>query len=82
MTDRTFAERRLPLLMSVERFVRPSHVEDGHLVGYTWSPELRCEVPVRVFVPKSLDTDEAVEAAAAGTLVLDRSLRRLMRTRA
>jgi hypothetical protein len=32
-------------------------------------------------VPKSLDTDEAIEAAAAGTLVLDRSLRRLTRAR-
>jgi hypothetical protein len=81
MTYNMLAEPRLPILMSVERFIRPECVEDGHLVGYTWSPELRCEVPVRAFVPKSLDTDEAIEAAAAGTLVLDRSLRRLTRAR-
>jgi hypothetical protein len=75
---RTFAERHMPILMSVERFLRPSHVEDGHLVGYTWCLELHCEVPVRAFVPKSLDTDEA---AANGTLVLDRGMRRLTRAR-
>jgi hypothetical protein len=79
MTFHMFAERRLPLLMSVERFVRPSHVEDGHLVGHVWQPELGREVPVKAFVPKNWDTDEAIEAAAAGRLVLDRSLRRLTR---
>jgi hypothetical protein len=61
--------------------VRPSHVEDGHLVGHVWNTDLGREVPIRAFVPKSLDTDEAIEAAAAGTLVLDRSLRRLTRAR-
>jgi hypothetical protein len=79
MTDRTSFERRLPLLFSVERFIRPSHISGGELHGRVWQPELEREVPVKVSVPKNLDTDEAIEAAAAGALVLDRGLRRLIR---
>jgi hypothetical protein len=72
-------QRSLPIQANVERFVRPSHVEDGHLVGHVWSTDLGREVLVRAFVPKSWDADQVIEAAAAGALVLDRSLLRLTR---
>jgi hypothetical protein len=77
MTDRMNFQRSAPLSTSVERFIRPERVEDGHLVGHVWQPELRREVSVAVNLPKSWDEAEVLEAAAAGSLVLDRSLRRL-----
>jgi hypothetical protein len=46
-------QRSLPIQANVERFVRPSHVEDGHLVGHVWNTELGREVLVRAFVPKA-----------------------------
>jgi hypothetical protein len=79
MTDRMSFERRMPLHLSVERFIRPTCISGGELHGHVWQPELGREVPVKAFVPKNWDTDEAIEAAAAGRLVLDRSLRRLTR---
>jgi hypothetical protein len=81
MSDRAFAERRLPLLMSVERFIRPERVENDSIVGRMWSTDLCREVPVRASMPRGMDADQALRAAADGALVLDRSLRRLTRAR-
>jgi hypothetical protein len=81
VTDRTFTERRLPLLMSVERFIRPERAEGDAIVGRMWSTDLCREVPIRATYPKTLTSDEAMAAAADGYLVLDRSLRRLTRAR-
>ena len=81
MIDRVTFQRTHSLALSVERFLRPERVEGDAIVGRMWSTDLCREVPVRAYAPKGLDMDEAIEAAAAGTLVLDRSLRRLTRAR-
>ncbi len=79
MTDRTFLQRSHPLLMSVERFIRPERAEGDVIVGRMWNTDLCREVPVRASMPRGMDADQVLRAAADGALVLDRSLRRLTR---
>ena len=69
-------ERR-PLLMTVARFIRPSHVEGGRMVGTVWNAAIGAEVEIRATMPKDLPADEAMAAAAAGQLVLLPSTTRL-----
>ncbi len=69
-------ERR-PLLMTVARFVRPSYVESGRLVGTVWNAAIGAEVEIRAAMPKDLDPERALEAAASGDLVLLPSTTRL-----
>jgi hypothetical protein len=67
------------LLQSAEPFFQLSHLEDGLLVGRVWSVTHQGVVPVKVDPPPGLSLAEVIAAAEAGALMLDRSLRRLMR---
>jgi hypothetical protein len=69
-------ERR-PLLMTVARFVRPSRVEGGRLIGTVWNAAIGAEVEIRATMPKDLAPERALEAAASGDLVLLPSTARL-----
>ena len=65
MTDRMPFERHMPLHLSVERFIRPYRTFPAvSFMATSGNRSCGREVLVRAFVPKSLDTDEAIEAAA------------------
>ena len=68
---------RQPLAMTVARFIRPSHVAGGRLVGTVWHTGLGTEVEISAALPKDLPADEAMAAAGAGQLVLLPSTTRL-----
>jgi hypothetical protein len=80
MINRVTFQRTHALALSVERFLKPQHVDGDAIVGHAWAPELAREVRVRVPYPKSFTPDEAIQAAADGHLVLDRAMRRLTRS--
>ena len=69
-------ERR-PLLMTVARFIRPSRVGGGRMVGTVWNAAIGAEVEIRATMPKDLAPERALEAAASGDLVLSPSTARL-----
>jgi hypothetical protein len=69
-------ERRA-LAMTVAKFIRPSHVAGGRLVGTVWHTGLGAEVEISAAMPKDLPTDEVMAAAEAGWLVLLPSTTRL-----
>ena len=61
-------ERR-PLAMTVAKFIRPSHVAGGRLVGAVWHTGLGAEVEVSASLPRNVEPDRALEAARSGELV-------------
>ncbi len=80
MINRVSFQRTHALTLNVEKLIRPTHCEDGHLHGFLWHAELGREVPIRVAVPRGMDPDDAMAGAASGFLVLDKSGRRLTRS--
>ena len=57
-------------MMTAARFIRPSHIEGQRLVGLVWHTGLGAEVEVSASLPRNVEPDRALEAAAAGQLVL------------
>jgi len=56
--------------MGVTRFVRPLEIEGQKLRGMVWHTGLGAEVPVTATLPRNLEPERAMAAAAAGELVL------------
>jgi hypothetical protein len=57
-------------MMSVVRFIRPSHIEGQRMVGLVWHAGLGAEVEVSASLPRNVEPDRALEAARSGELVL------------
>jgi hypothetical protein len=57
-------------MMSVVRFIRPTHVEGQRMHGLAWSTGLGAEIEVLAWLPKGLEPARALEAAERGELVL------------
>ena len=58
-----------PLAMTVAKFIRPSHVAGGRLVGAVWHTGLGAEVEVSASLPRNVEPDRALEAARNGELM-------------
>ena len=57
-------------MMTAARFIRPLRIEGEMLVGMIWDSGARREVEIKASLPRNVEPDRALEAAAAGQLVL------------